>query len=200
GIDLSDGKRKTVAVIGPTGTGKTMTLAKIAAYFHLQEFKHTAFITVDQYRIGAVEQLAKYSEMLGCPMETVSEPYRMKTVLRKFSDMDLILLDTPGTNPRNKARLQILDALLDAAEVDEVHLVLSAVSSVAVLKALPERFAPLGPTHLTLSKLDEAVSPADIYHFLKSNKLPLRYLTTGQNISEDIEIAGAARLAGIAAS
>lgn len=198
-VDLSDGKRKIIAVLGPTGTGKTSVLAKLAAHYHLKEFKHTGFVTVDQYRIGAVEQLEKYSEMLGCPMETVSEPYRMKSVLRKFDHLDLILLDTPGTNPRNKARLQILDAMLDAAEVDEVHLVLSATSSVSVQKELVKSFAPLGPTHLTLTKLDEAVSVTDIYHFLRDCELPLRYLTTGQNIAEDIEIAGSARLASIAA-
>lgn len=197
-VDLSSGKRKTIAVLGPTGTGKTSVLAKIAAHYQLKEFKHVGFITIDQYRIGAVEQLEKYGEMLGCPVETVTEPYRMKSVLRKFADFDLLLLDTPGTNPRNKARLQILDAMLDAAETDEIHLVLSATSSIAVQKALVHGFAPLGPTHLTLTKLDEAVSVADIYHFLKDGELPLRYLTTGQNIAEDIEIAGAARLASIA--
>jgi flagellar biosynthesis protein FlhF len=198
GIDFSDSKRKTVALIGTSGVGKTTLLAKIAAYYHLKEFKRVALMTTDQYRIGAVEQFEKYAEMLGCPMEVVTEPFRMKSMLKQFQDYDLVLLDTPGTNPKNKARLQFLDSLLDSAHVDEAHLILSATSGLSVQRDTVQRFLPLGPTHLTLTKLDEATGVADLYHFLKDNDLPLRFLTMGQNISEDIEPATAQRLAWLA--
>ena len=197
-IDLSDGKRKIVALLGPTGVGKTATLAKIAAHYRLKEFKRVGFITTDTYRVAAVEQFAQYAEMLDCPVETVSEPFRMKTVLTRFSKCDLVLLDTPGTNPKNVARLQTLAAMLDAATVDETHLILSSTGSAVFLLEMLRRFEPLAPTHLTLTKTDEAVGPADLYRFFKENNLPLRFLTTGQNISEDIEVAGPARLASLA--
>ena len=197
-IDLSDGKKRTVAVIGPTGVGKTAMLAKIAAHYRLKEFKRVGLITVDTYRIAATEQLARYGEMLDCPVETVTEPFRMKTALSKFSRCDLVLLDTPGTNPKNVAKLQSLAAMLDACGVDETHLVLSATGGAAFLHEMLRRFEPLAPTDLSVTKVDEAAGPSDLYRFLKENNLPLRFLTTGQNISEDIEVAGPARLASLA--
>lgn len=197
-IDLSDGKKKTVALIGPSGVGKTATLAKIATHYRYQEFKRVGFITVDTYRIAAAEQLAKYAETLDCAMEIVSDAFRMKSALTRLSGCDLVLVDTPGTNPKNVARLQTLAAMLDAAMVDETHLVLPATGAAAFLNEMLRRFEPVAPTDLIVTKLDEAAGPTDLYHFLKENRLPLRFLTMGQNISEDIEVAGPARLAGLA--
>jgi flagellar biosynthesis protein FlhF len=196
-LDLRDGQRKTVALLGPTGVGKTSTIAKIAAHYRLKEFKRVGLITVDTFRIAATEQLGKYAEMLAVPMETVSEPFRMKTALARLENCDLILMDTPGTNPKNIAKLQTLGAMLDAAMVDEVHLLFSATSSLAVLTELLKRFEPLVPTDLTITKLDEAAGLTDIYRFLKKNALPLRFFCFGQNISEDIEVAAPPRLASL---
>ncbi len=202
-VDLADGKKKTVALIGPSGVGKTATLAKIAAHYRQKEFKRVGFVTVDTYRIAAAEQLVKYADLLDCPVETVSEPFRMKTALAKLSHCDLVLLDTPGTNPKNMARLQTLAAMLDAVVVDERHLVLSSTGSAMFLTDMLRRFAPLRPTDLTLTKLDEAAGLGDLYRFLKDNSehdhpLPLRFFTLGQNMSEDIEVAGPIRLASLA--
>ena len=197
-IDLSGGKRKTVALLGPTGVGKTATLAKIAAHYRLKEFKRVGFVTTDTFRVAAAEQLQKYAEMFDCPMETVPEPFRMKSALQRLADCDLVLLDTPGTNPKNAAKLRMLAAMLDAAPVDEVHLLLPAVSGAAVLVESLRRFEALVPTGLTITKLDEAVGLADLYQLLKVNRLPLRFLTMGQNVTEDIEAAGPVRLASLA--
>ncbi|MDR0337081.1 MAG: hypothetical protein LBI18_08325, partial [Planctomycetaceae bacterium] len=89
-IDLLDGKRKTIAFIGLTGVGKTATIAKIAAHYRLKEFKRVGLVTIDTFRVAATEQLGKYAEMLGLPIETVSEPFRMKTALARLETCDLI--------------------------------------------------------------------------------------------------------------
>ncbi|MDR2115752.1 MAG: flagellar biosynthesis protein FlhF [Planctomycetaceae bacterium] len=197
-IDLLDGKRKTVAFLGLSGVGKTTTIAKIAAHYRLKEFKRVGLVTIDTFRVAAAEQLGKYAAMLGIPMETVSEPFRMKTVLTRLEACDLILLDTPGINPKNTMKLQTLGAMLDAAKVDEVHLLFSATTHAAALNEMFHRFEPLNPTDLTFTKLDEAVGLTDLYQFLKTNILPIRFFSLGQNISEDIEVAGPTRLASLA--
>jgi flagellar biosynthesis protein FlhF len=197
-IDLLDGKRKTVAFLGMSGVGKTTTIAKIAAHYRLKEFKRVGLVTIDTFRVAATEQLGKYAEMLGLPMEIVSEPFRMKTALTRLEACDLILLDTPGINPKNTMKLQTLGAMLDAAAVDEVHLLFSATTHAVALGEMFHRFEPLNPTDLTFTKLDEAVGLTDLYQFLKTNILPLRFFSLGQNISEDIEVAGPARLASLA--
>ncbi len=198
-IDLSEGKKKTVALIGPSGVGKTATLAKIAAHYRHKEFKHVGLITVDAYRVAAVEQLTKYAEMLDCPVETITEPFRIKTALARLANCNLVLIDTPGLNPKNSARLQFLAEMLQAtALVDtalETHLILPATGSAAFLLDMNRRFESLSPTNLTVTKLDEAVGPSDLYRFLKELSIPLRFFTTGQNMNEDIEVAGPARLA-----
>ncbi|MDR2755924.1 MAG: hypothetical protein LBC20_09475 [Planctomycetaceae bacterium] len=197
-IDLLDGKRKTVAFLGLSGVGKTTTIAKIAAHYRLKEFKRVGLVTIDTFRVAATEQLGKYAEMLGLSMEIVSEPFRMKTALARLETCDLILLDTPGINPKNTIKLQTLGAMLDAAMVDEVHLLFSATTHFTALNEIFYRFEPLAPTDLTFTKLDEAVGLNDLYQFLKTNILPLRFFSLGQNISEDIEVAGPARLASLA--
>ncbi|MDR0336229.1 MAG: hypothetical protein LBI18_03975, partial [Planctomycetaceae bacterium] len=146
---------------------------------------------------AATEQLGKYAEMLGLPIETVSEPFRMKTALARLETCDLILLDTPGTNPKNMMKLQTLKTMFDAAKLDEIHLLFSATTHAAALTEIFHRFEPLAPTDLTFTKLDEAIGLTDIYQFLKTNRLPLRFFSLGQNISEDIEVAGPARLASL---
>lgn len=197
-LDLSGDRPRVVALVGPTGVGKTSLLAKLAAHCRLKEFKRVGFLTVDLFRLGAIEQLRKYAETLDVPLEIVSEMYRVKSALARLKDCRLILLDTPGTNPKNRAKLQMLGSLLDAASVDEVHLLLSATSSAAVLEDALRRFKPLGLTGLDFTKMDEGVGLGDIYRFLKDNELPLRYFSTGQNIMEDLEVAGPARLAALA--
>jgi len=197
-LRLIDGKRRTVALVGPTGVGKTTTICKLAAHYKLKELKRVALLSMDAFRIGAAEQLRQYAATLGVPMETASDPERLRSTAKRLDPYDLLLLDTPGTSPRNAAKLALIGAALDAAEVDETHLLLAATSNAAVLAETARAFLALGAGSLTLTKLDEAVGLGDLYRFLKENIFPLRFLATGQNVAADLEVAGPPRLAGLA--
>lgn len=196
-IDLSSGRRVVAALVGATGVGKTSTIAKIAAFYKLRENRKVGLLTTDVFRIAAADQLQRYAEMLGIPFETASDANRIQTSLRRLIGCELVLIDTPGMNPLNESRLRGISSVLLEAGADEVHLLLSATSSLSALLDTINRFSIMGLTGLTLTKLDEAVGISDVYKMLKLNSLPLRFFTFGQNISEDIEVAGAARLASL---
>lgn len=185
-IRLNPGERRLVALVGPTGVGKTTTIAKLAANFRLRERRNVALITVDTYRIAAVEQLRTYADIIDLPMKVVSTPKEMRQAVAQFGEMDLVLLDTAGRSPKDEIKLQELRAFLSEAEADEVHLVLSSVSSAASLQRTAEQFAPVGTTALILTKLDEAGSLGNLAPLLRGCKLPLSYVTNGQNVPDDI--------------
>ena len=196
-LRLIDGKRRVVALVGPTGVGKTTTIAKLAAHYKLKELKRVALLSMDVFRIGVAEQLRQYAAALGVPMETASDPERLRSVVERLAPYDLLLIDMPGASPRNAAKLALIGAALDAAGVDETHLLLSTTSNTAVLAEAAKAFQPLGVIGLTLTKLDEAVGLGDLYPFLKEDLFPLRFLATGQNVSDDLEVAASPRLASL---
>ncbi len=145
-----------MALVGPTGVGKTTTIAKLAANFRLREKWNVGLITVDTYRIAAVEQLRTYADIIDLPMQVVSTPREMREAVDRLSHLDLVLLDTAGRSPRDEVKIRELRALLSEARADEVHLVLSSAASSASLINTAERFAPAGTSALILTKLDEA--------------------------------------------
>jgi flagellar biosynthesis protein FlhF len=194
-IRLTPGRCRLVALVGPTGVGKTTTIAKLAAQFRLKEKRRVGLITVDTYRIAAVEQLRTYAEIIDLPMQVVATPREMREAVRRMEQLDLLLLDTAGRSPKDDIRIQELRAFLSEAAADEVHLVLSSVAGARALEQAAERFAAVGTTALLLTKLDEAAGLGNILPLLRSSKLPLSYLTNGQNVPDDIEIADAGRLA-----
>jgi flagellar biosynthesis protein FlhF len=196
-IDFSLGRRVVVALVGATGVGKTSTIAKLAAYYKLREGRRVGLLTSDVFRIAAVDQLQRYADMLEIEFETVSGADRVQAALRRLVGCELVLIDTPGVNPLNGVKLCGINSILGAAKANEVHLLLSVTSSLPVLLETLNRFAILCPTGVTLTKLDEAVGISEVYKMLKSNQLPLKFFTLGQNISEDIEVAGAARLVSL---
>ena len=186
-----------VALVGPTGVGKTTTIAKLAAHYRLREKRKVGLVTVDTYRIAAVEQLRTYADIIDLPMEVVSSPREMRPALERLSGMELILMDTAGRSPRDEIKIHELRALLAEAKADEVHLVLSSVTSAAGLVRTATQFAPVRPTQLLLTKLDEATSLGNLLPVLRSSNLSLSYLTNGQNVPDDIEVAEPARLARV---
>jgi flagellar biosynthesis protein FlhF len=194
-IQITPGRCRLAALVGPTGVGKTTTIAKLAANFRLKEKRRVGLITVDTYRIAAVEQLRTYADIIDLPMHVVSTPREMRETVERMNHLDLILLDTAGRSPKDEVRLQELKAFLTEAAADEVHLVLSSMTGARTLEQTAEQFATVGATSLILTKLDEVTSPGNVLPVLRSSGLPLSYLTDGQNVPDDIETADAHRLA-----
>ena len=194
-IRLSPGGQRIVALIGPTGVGKTTTIAKLAAQFHLREQRRVGLLTVDTYRIAAVDQLRTYADIIDLPMEVVATPREMRSALAKLADMELILMDTAGRSPSDDTRIQELKSMLQAARADEVHLVVSGVSTISSLKNTVSRFSGVGATGLLLTKLDEVTGLGNLLPLVRSCRLPLSYMTNGQNVPEDILPADARQLA-----
>jgi len=152
-------------------------------------------ITVDTYRIAAVEQLRTYADIISLPMEVVSTPKEMREAVARLSHLDLVLMDTAGRSPRDEVKIQELKSMLAEAKADEVHLVLSSVNGAASLKKTAAMFSEVGTTALILTKLDETTGLGNLLPLLRSCQLPLSYLTDGQNVPDDIEPAEQSRLA-----
>ncbi len=183
------GERRLIALVGPTGVGKTTTIAKLAANFHLRDRRKVGLITVDTYRIAAVEQLRTYADIIDLPMEVVTTPREMRRAVDALADMEVILMDTAGRSPRDEVKIQELRTMLSEARADEVHLVLSSVSSIQSLQRITERFDRVGVTSLILTKLDEATGLGNLVQLLRRCRLPLSYVTNGQNVPDDIAAA-----------
>ncbi len=188
-VRITPGVPRIVALVGPTGVGKTTTIAKLAANFHLREKQRVGLITVDTYRIAAVDQLRTYADIIDLPMEVVSTPREMRAAIARLSDLDLILMDTAGRSPQDDLRIQELKSMLNEAHAHEVHVVLSSVASTASMQQAAERFAGIGATSLLLTKLDETTGLGNVLPVLRRSKLPISYVTNGQNVPEDIASA-----------
>ena len=189
------GTRRVIALVGPTGVGKTTTVAKLAANFKLAHGVRVGLVTVDTYRIAAVEQLKTYAEIIDLPLAVVNDPVEMPRALDELGAVDLVFIDTAGRSPRDEVKIRELAEFLLQARPDEVHLVLSAVAGQRSLRSAVERFAMVQVDHLILTKLDEADSLGGVLAVLSISSRPLSYLTTGQAVPDDIEPADRKRLA-----
>jgi flagellar biosynthesis protein FlhF len=189
------GTRRVVALVGPTGVGKTTTVAKLAANFKLAHGVRVGLVTVDTYRIAAVEQLKTYAEIIDLPLAVVNDPVEMPRALDELGAIDLVFIDTAGRSPRDEVKIRELAEFLLQARPDEVHLVLSAVAGQRSLRSAIERFAVVQVDRLMLTKLDEADSLGGVLAVLGLSGRPLSYLTTGQAVPDDIEPADPKRLA-----
>ncbi len=192
---ITPGAGRVVALVGPTGVGKTTTIAKLAANYRLRENKTVGLITVDTYRIAAVEQLRTYADIIDLPMEVVSTPREMRDAVARFKSLDLVLMDTAGRSPRDQVRIQELKAMLAEANPAEVHLVLSAVGGAKSLVNTAQRFAAVGTTSLLITKLDEATGLGSLLTVSRESQLPISYVTDGQNVPDDIQVATTQNLA-----
>ncbi len=199
GGDLTGGVRRphTIALVGPTGVGKTTTVAKLAATLKLDRGQRVGLITADTYRIAAVEQLRTYAGIIGLPLEVVANPDEMRAALGGMSHLDAVVIDTAGRSPRSADRLDELAALLAAARPHETHLVLASTSSQRTLLHAAERFAGVKTDRLIFTKLDEAVSFGVLLNVVREIGRPLSYITTGQEVPHQIEVCDADRLAGL---
>lgn len=181
--------RRIVALIGPTGVGKTTTIAKLAANLRLREKRRVGLITVDTYRIAAVDQLRAYADIIDLPMEVVTTPREMRDAVLRLSELDFVLIDTAGRSPQDDVQIQELKAMLHEARADEVHLVLSSVGHSRHLARLVEQFRPANPTSILVTKLDEVMAHGHLLGLCCDAGLPISYTTHGQNVPDDIQPA-----------
>jgi flagellar biosynthesis protein FlhF len=195
-VDAS-GPGRVIAFVGPTGVGKTTTIAKLAAHHRVTEKRRVAILTVDTYRIGAVEQLKTYAEILDVPCEVAVTPTDVATALSRHAASDLIFLDTTGRSPKNDMGIAELRPFLGAARPAETHLLLGATGKSSDLLETAQRFRALGATRLAFTKLDETASYGPLFNVSYLADLPVSYFTTGQEVPDDIEEASAERLAAL---
>ena len=184
-----------IALVGPTGVGKTTTTAKIAATCRFHRGARVALVTCDTYRVAAVAQLKTYAEILGMPITVVEQPSQMGEALAGLQDMDVVIIDTPGRSQRDEGRLDELKQFLSIAQPHQTHLVLSGTAGQQVLIREAEAFLPLGVDRIVLTKLDEAVSFGMLVDVLHRIGRELSFMTTGQEVPADIEPASGDRLA-----
>lgn len=185
----NDGKPTVVMFLGPTGVGKTTTLAKIAAEYSLNQNKKIAFISADTYRIAAVEQLKTYAEILNIPVSVIYTPQEIKEAIAGFRDMDLILVDTAGRSHNNEMQFSELKALVNTAEADEIYLVLSCCVSRSACRDILRHYSFLQDFKLLFTKYDEVNVPGIILNARYATGKPLSYITVGQSVPDDIEVA-----------
>ena len=197
GIVLPETGCKVVSFIGPTGVGKTTTIAKFAAHFAITQGHKVALVTADTYRISAVEQLKTYADIIGVPIEIVYSPDEMKAALYRHRDKRLVLVDTAGRSPRNQFQLAELQALLAVDPYIETHLVLSATTKYTDALEAVNRFAVCSPQKFLFTKLDEASNLGTLFNLLYQFPTTMSYVTTGQNVPDDIELANPGKLANL---
>lgn len=196
-VARTEARPRTVALVGPTGVGKTTTIAKLAATFKLKQNKHVGLITMDTYRIAAVDQLKTYANIIGVPLHVVTAPSEMAAAVRQCQACDVVLIDTAGRSQRDDPRLEELRAFLEAADPHETHLVLSSTCTQRVLEDTIERFARIRTDRIIFTKLDEAVTLGVVLNVLRKVEKRLSYVTTGQEVPHQIEPGRADRLAAL---
>lgn len=184
-----DGKPTVVIFVGPTGVGKTTTLAKIAAEYSLNHKKKVGLITADTYRIAAVEQLKTYGEILGMPVEVIYSINEINDAMEKYKDKDIILIDTAGRSHRNKSQFDELKMLVEASLADEVFLVLSTTTGMRNCREILANYNFLKDYKLIFTKLDETPSLGIILNARRLTNKNLSYVTVGQSVPDDIEVA-----------
>jgi len=192
---MPDGRPLTIALVGPTGVGKTTTIAKLAATYKLRHGRKVGLVTSDTYRIAAVDQLRTYANIIGLPIQVAMTPKEMSSCCEALNDCDVILIDTAGRSQHDTGRLEDLREFLSAAEPHETHLVLSSVCSQSALLRTAERFSMVKPDHLIFTKLDEAVTFGVLVNAARSIDVQLSYVTTGQEVPDHIEPGRPERLA-----
>jgi flagellar biosynthesis protein FlhF len=188
-IKLKRFKRTVVLLIGPTGVGKTTTLAKLAAIYSINHHAKVGVITTDTYRIAAVEQLKTYAQILEIPLTIVYAPEEIADALREHEDKDIVFVDTAGKSPSDRSHEEEVKDLIRHSDCDEVHLVLSATTSFTGLLNILNAYSFLSDFKLIITKLDETPTWGTLLNARFLSDKPISYTAIGQNVPDDIEVA-----------
>jgi flagellar biosynthesis protein FlhF len=188
-INLTKNKTtRLVFMIGPTGVGKTTTIAKLAANMTFLEGRKAALITLDTYRISAADQLRTFADIMGIPLSVVFSDAEIKEALDKYQDRDIVFVDTAGCSPFNKEQMEDLERFVKVAQPDDVILVLSVTTDSDDLINIYHQFKNVGIDKVIFTKLDETTTYGQILNFIYEIRKPIAYVTTGQNVPDDIEV------------
>ena len=191
GMRLADGKPYRIALVGPTGAGKTTTAAKLAVRRGMFGAARPGLLTLDTYRVGGMEQLATYAELADVPFEVVYDAREIDAAMKRLSSCDVVIIDTPGRSPASAELTERWRTLLDALAPDEVHLVVPASLRADLAVDVGRAYAPSrqhrGATHVLLSKIDEVPRETGVADLALSMGLPTRWVTDGQDVPTDLK-------------
>lgn len=190
-------KSKILFFVGPTGVGKTTTIAKLAASYSLNEGKKVGFISADTYRIAAVEQLKTYSDILNIPIEVIYQTDEIHKAIEKLKDNDIIMIDTAGRSHKNNQQVNELSQLLNQVEDKDIYLVISCTSKNKDVKEIVETYGFIDDYRIIFTKIDEATTYGTILNIAYKTQKPISYITTGQCVPDDIETVNIDRLIGL---
>ena len=183
------GLKGKVVLVGPTGVGKTTTIAKLAGRLALVEKKKVGLITIDTYRIGAIEQLKTYAEIMNIPFKVVITIKEMEDAIESMSDCDVVLIDTTGRSSKNTMQISELRAFVQKAEPDYVNMVISATTKNKDIKSILKGYSELEYGSVIITKLDETTVYGSIYNISRNANKPVSFITIGQNVPDDIKVS-----------
>jgi len=192
--------RQVAAFVGPTGSGKTTTIAKLAAELFLKQGRKVGLISVDSYRIGAIDQLKTYASIMGIPFVPAFSREDLVSALSKLERCEVILVDTAGQSHLDTPRMEELETILGSGVPLSVHLVVSAVTGRLDAREVVQRFSVLGPETLVFTKVDETRRAASIFDTMAEARLPLSLITNGQRVPEDLVVADKKSVLGLVLS
>ena len=187
--------QKVILVMGPTGVGKTTTIVKLAADFSVRQKKKVGIINTDTYRIGAQEQLQTYADILGTPLKVVYQMDELETALDEMSDRDIIFIDTAGKRPGDEQHREEILEIIRIARPEDTLLCLSASTGFASIKEMTDAYGFVEDYRLLITKLDETKFVGPLLNISWYTRKPLAYVTTGQNVPDDIEIVNVETIA-----
>ena len=194
-----DVKPRVICLVGPTGVGKTTTIAKLAARARVNERREVGLITLDTFRIAAIDQLQKYAEIIGVPLQVVCEPGELQSAIEtcKEQGQELVFVDSAGRSHRDGLKMTELKEFLSVIPQAEKHLVLSCTTHSRTIDSIAERFSSTSYHRVILTKVDESVSMGALVSSLLRIGKPVSFVTDGQNVPDDIMVGDPERLADL---